>query len=86
MQEVPEGGYPDPAPDVAQALLAFDTAFSSVVDGLQAAWAGGGNDALNSAIGNMFSLAALALPLYAMTVPGTQETYGPTFEYVPSAS
>jgi hypothetical protein len=86
MQEVPESGYPDPAPDVAQALLKFNTGFSSVVDGLQAAWAGGGNDALNDAIGDMFGLAALALPLYTMTVPGTQETYGPTFEYVSSAS
>jgi hypothetical protein len=82
MQEVPEGGYPDPAPDVTQALLAFNTAFSAVIDGLQAAWAGGGNAALNAAIGNMFGLAALAKPLYEMNVPGTQDTYGPTFEYV----
>jgi hypothetical protein len=82
MQEVPEGGYPDPAPDVATALVNFNTAFSAVIDGLQGAWAGGGDAALNAAIGNMFGLAALAKPLYEMTVPGTQDTYGPTFEYV----
>jgi hypothetical protein len=86
MMEVPQGGYPDPAPDVAKALHAFNAAFSSVVDGLQAAWSGGGNDALGNAIGTMFGLEALAVPLYATTVPGTQETYGPTFEYVTPAA
>jgi hypothetical protein len=81
MQEVPAGGYPNPAPEVAQALTSFNTAFSSVIDGLQAAWSGGGNDKLNDAIGAMFGLAQYAQALYAMPVPGTQETYGPTFEY-----
>jgi hypothetical protein len=81
MQEVPAGGYPDPAPDVAEALATFNTAFSSVINGLQSAWSGGGNAALNDAITAMFGLAEHALPLYTMTVPGSQETYGPTFEY-----
>jgi hypothetical protein len=82
MQEVPKGGYPDPAPDVARALLDFNKAFTAVIDGLQAAWESGSNDDLNKAIGTMFGLAALAGPLYEMPVPGTQDTYGPTFEYV----
>jgi ferritin-like protein len=86
MQEVPKGGYPAPAPEVANALLAFDAAFTSVVNGLNAAWTGGGNDALNAAIGTMFGLEQLAAPLYEMTVPGTEETYGPTFEYRASGS
>jgi hypothetical protein len=81
MQEVPKGGYPDPAPEVAQALVAFDVAFTSVVNGLDAAWKSGKNDALNDAIGTMFGLGKLAEPLYELTVPGTEETYGPTFEY-----
>ena len=82
MQVVPKGGYPDPDPEVATALLDFNKAFSAVVDGLQNAWKGGGDDALNDAIGTMFGLAPLAQKLYAIPVPGTQETYGPTFEYV----
>ncbi len=86
MQEVPRGGYPDPAPEVAQALLAFNVAFTSVANGLKAAWKCGDNDALNDAITTMFDLAQLAAPLYEMTVPGTQETYGPTFEYRASGS
>jgi len=86
MQEVPKGGYPDPAPEVVQALAAFNDAFTSVVNGLQAAWNSGENDALNEAINTMFGLAQLAAPLYEMTVPGTEDTYGPTFEYRGSGS
>jgi hypothetical protein len=86
MQEVPKGGYPNAAPEVAQALLGFNVAFSSVVDGLRAAWTSGDNDTLNDAIRTMFALGQLAKPLYAMTVPGTEQTYGPTFVYAPSAS
>jgi hypothetical protein len=84
--EVPAGGYPDPAPEVVAALSAFNASFSSVVDGLQSAWSGGGNDALNNAIGTMFSLGGLAQTLYAIPVPGASEVYGPTFEYVPSST
>jgi hypothetical protein len=84
MQEVPKGGYPSPAPDVSQALFAFNVAFSSVVNGLKAAWRSGDNSVLSDAIGTMFSLGQLAKPLYAITVPGTEKTYGPTFEYAPS--
>jgi ferritin-like protein len=84
MHEVPRGGYRDPAPEVAKALLAFNDAFTSVVNGLNAAWTGGGNNALNDAITTMFGLAQLAAPLYEMTVPGTEKSYGPTFEYLAS--
>jgi hypothetical protein len=86
MQEVPKGGYPAQAPEVTQALLAFNVGFTSVVNGLQAAWRGGDNLALNDAIATMFDLQQLASPLYEMTVPGTEETYGPTFEYRGSGS
>lgn len=88
MQEVPKGGYPDPPQAVAAALLAFNQAFSTVVDGLDAAWRSGNQTDLDTAIGQMFGsqtapgLADLAAPLYTMTVPGTQLTYGPTFEYL----
>lgn len=85
MQEVPEGGYPDPPPEVAEALLAFNKAYSSVVDGLDAAWKNGKDSDLDHAISDMFAdLATLAAPLYEMAVPGTQSTYGPTFEYLQS--
>ena len=91
MQEVPEGGYRDPAPDVARALQDFNEAFSSVVDKLQDAWNGGGNDALSNpktgAITAMFGdLGSFAGKLYDMPVPGTKYTYGPTFQYVPAPS
>ena len=85
MLEVPHGGYQDATPEAARALGAFNTSFSSVVDGLQCAWSGGGNDALNNAIGSMFGLGGLAAKLYAIPVPGTSAVYGPTFEYVGAA-
>jgi hypothetical protein len=86
MQDVPKGGYQNLSPEVVQALLAFNVGFTSVVNGLQAAWKCGDNIALNNAIGTMFDLGQLAAPLYEMTVPGTAETYGPTFEYRGSGS
>ena len=55
MLEVPEGGYDDPPPNAVDALNAFNSAFSSVVDKLQLAWTanapGHGDHALDDAIG-----------------------------------
>ena len=85
MQEAPEGGYSDPPTEVRQALEAFNGAYSSVVDGLDAAWRTGANSGLDAAIDEIFAdLGRLAAPLYEMTVPGTTYTYGPTFAYIQS--
>jgi hypothetical protein len=80
MMEVPAGGYHNPAPPVRKKLDAFDAGFTAVVENLDTAWANGAQHALDDAIAGMFELAGLAEPLYGLAVPGTSQTYGPTFE------
>lgn len=86
MMDVPAGGYVDPAAPVTEKLDAFNARFTSVVQNLDTAWANGDDRALNDAITGMFDLYGLATPLYGFTVPGTSQTYGPTFELDPQAS
>jgi hypothetical protein len=80
MMEVPAGGYHNPAPPVTRKLDAFNAGFTGVVKNLDTAWANGQEHALDNAITGMFELAGLAEPLYHLAVPGTSQTYGPTFE------
>src|SRR5205823_967519 len=83
MMEVPAGGYANPAAPVRKALDAFNACFTTVVRKLDEAWSKGDAKALNAAITGMFELGGLAAPLYGFTVPGTSQTYGPTFEFDP---
>lgn len=71
---VPQGGYLD-----LPASKNFDTAFSQLIAGLQDAWAGGGENALRTAIGIMFQLYGLASPIIATPLPDGSGNYGPDF-------
>lgn len=74
VSKVPPGGYPD--------LLAskkFNTAYSQLIAGLQNAWAGGGEQALDMAIGIMLQLYDLAAPIIAIPQPDGSGNYGPDF-------
>lgn len=71
---VPQGGYPD-----LPASKKFDTAFSQLVMRLQNAWSGGGENALNAAIGIMVQLYGLAKPIITTPLPDSSGNYGPDF-------
>jgi ferritin-like protein len=71
--KVPAGGYPG-----VQAVEAFDTSFSTLIQQLNSAWSGG---SLGPAIGTMFGLYDLAQPIVQTPLGGGQN-YGPDF--VPS--
>jgi hypothetical protein len=80
---VPAGGYREEEvhPDVALLLRQFDHAYTNLLDELQHAWQGGGQAAMWRAIPWMFALKEPARGLMAITIPGTQQTYGPNFRY-----
>jgi hypothetical protein len=76
--QVPLEGYPD-VPDAQ----AFDKQFSVLIADLENAWAGAGSpQSLNDAIGAMFGLYGLALPLIQKPLPGGGGNYGPDFKPV----
>jgi hypothetical protein len=76
---VPQGGYPE-----LPASKKFNTAYSQLLAHLQDAWSGGGQDALNAAIGTMFTLYPLAAPIVATPLPDGSGNYGPDFIPVPA--
>ena len=84
MAPVPEGGWPKPPPNVASLLQQFDAAYSSIIDGLQAAWENGSQSDLGKAIGEMFTLSGPAVQLMQIALPGGGGNYGPDFVYTPS--
>ena len=79
MSPIPKGGYVNPSPSTAQALLAFNQTFTTVLTGLQTAWATGSEDALGNAIGTMFQLQPLAAALMQIELPDGSGVYGPDF-------
>ncbi|MFF7633207.1 ferritin-like protein [Kitasatospora sp. NPDC008050] len=83
MGVVPAGGWPSPSTEVAQLLGEFDETFTSVLDGLQGAWAGGDPGALDAAVGAMRALEKPALALMDIPLPGATGTYGPQFRPLP---
>jgi len=81
MAPVPAGGYPNPSATVAAALQNFNLTFSSMLEGLQAAWANGSEDALSTAIRIMCQLKSKAVALMNMPLPdGSGNVYGPDFQ------
>ncbi|MFG2307374.1 ferritin-like protein [Streptomyces sp. NPDC048566] len=79
MATVPAGGW-DAPPDEARRLLdAFDSAYASVLDSLDAAWADGDTGSLMTAVRGMGRLESPAVELMEMPIPGTPYTYGPQF-------
>lgn len=72
--KVPPGGYPD-----LLASKTFDATFAQLIQKLQDAWSGGGESALEAAIGLMFQLNVLAAPIVATPLPDGSGNYGPDF-------
>ena len=78
--EVPKGGYPNPSPEVAKAMEAFNSKFAELLSFLDKAWATGNSDMLNKqAINTMFKLPTLAQAVMAIPLPNGQGYYGPDF-------
>ncbi|GHG89171.1 ferritin-like domain-containing protein [Streptomyces lanatus] len=79
MAPVPVGGWRNPPTHVAQLLFRFDAMYSTVLDSLDAAWAGGGSRALRAGIHTMRGLEHPAVELMETPIPHTRSTYGPQF-------
>jgi hypothetical protein len=79
MARVPDGGWVRPSEPVQRLLDRFDTTYTTVLDSLDAAWAGGGNRALGAAVHAMRALEEPAVRLMETAIPGTRSTYGPQF-------
>lgn len=79
MARVPAGGWDSP-PDEAQRLLSsFDSAYTNMLESLDAAWADGDASSLTAAVRGMGRLESPAVELMEMPIPGTRTTYGPQF-------
>ena len=79
MAPVPVGGWPHPPVHVGQLLFRFDATYSTVLDGLDAAWSGGGHRALNAAMHAMRALEDPAVELMETALRYAPGTYGPQF-------
>lgn len=80
MAPVPVGGWPNPPAPVQQLLHRFDATYSTVLDTLDAAWAGGGHRALGAAVHAMQGLERPAVELMETRIPyASGSTYGPQF-------
>lgn len=73
--DVPPGGYPGVSG-------AFDKLYSQMLQQMEAAWATENGD-LKPAINTMYKLEPQAKTLMSTPIPGTQQTYGPSFLWVP---
>ena len=80
---VPAGGYRDDevSDEVAAWSRQFDHAYTNMLDALQSAWETEGQAALWRATEWMFALKEPARALMAISIPGTDFTYGPSFRY-----
>lgn len=83
---VPKGGYQqsDVTPEVWSALRGFDEAYTTLLDGLQSAWAHGNQSSLVHGIEQMFRLTTLGREIMQYEIPGTGERYAPCFRYLRS--
>ncbi|MFE0253890.1 ferritin-like protein [Streptomyces sp. NPDC059010] len=80
MAPVPVGGWPSPSAEVQVLLHRFDATYSSVLDTLDAAWAGGGERTLKAAVHSMHGLERPAVELMETRIPyAPGSTYGPQF-------
>ncbi|WP_265582684.1 ferritin-like domain-containing protein [Streptomyces ferrugineus] len=79
MAPVPAGGWRNPPAHVGGLLFRFDAMYSTVLDSLDAAWAGGGHRALGAGIHTMRGLERPAVELMETAIPNTRSTYGPQF-------
>ncbi|MEV8433584.1 ferritin-like domain-containing protein [Streptomyces chartreusis] len=79
MAPVPVGGWRNTSAHVGGLLFRFDAMYSTVLDSLDAAWAGGGHRTLGAGIRTMRGLEKPAVELMETPVPGGRGTYGPQF-------
>lgn len=77
MADVPPGGH-------GEVTLAFNCAYSAMLDDLHHAWATGSDSSLGAAIGAMFPLEQLAVALMQQPRPDGPGNYGPDFRYIPA--
>ena len=84
MAEVPPGGYrkADVTAEVSEKLDAFDQAYTTMLNQLQAAWQTGTPSALTQAISTMRDLGDLATALMQIPIPGGKGNYGPCFRLI----
>jgi hypothetical protein len=78
MARVPAGGWHRPPAPVRQLLIHFDTLYTTVLDTLDMAWAGGPH-ALDVAVRAMHRLETPAVELMEIPIPDAHGTYGPEF-------
>ena len=84
MAPVPVGGWPNPPVRVQQLLYRFDANYSTVLDRLDDAWAGGGHRTLKAAVHAMHGLERPAVELMETGIPyAPGHTYGPQFRALP---
>jgi hypothetical protein len=76
MAEVPPGGY-------GAVTLAFNSAYSHMLDLLQEAWTTGDERTLSAGVAAMFQLEGLAVALMQKPLPDRPGSYGPDFRYIP---
>ncbi|MFE9454449.1 ferritin-like protein [Streptomyces sp. NPDC006739] len=79
MAPVPPGGWTNPPARVRQLLDRFDATYHALLHGLDDAWAGGGQRALNAAVHTMRGLEHPAVELMETPIPHGRGTYGPEF-------
>ncbi|MBT2419313.1 ferritin-like protein [Streptomyces sp. ISL-22] len=79
MAPVPAGGWPSPPTHVQQLLFRFDATYSTVLDRLDAAWAGGGPRSLHTAVHAMHALERPAVELMEIGLSYAPGNYGPQF-------
>ncbi|MFF4086093.1 ferritin-like protein [Streptomyces nigra] len=83
MAPVPAGGWPRASVHVGGTLFRFDAMYSTVLDSLDDAWAGGGHRSLGAGIRTMRGLAQPALELMETPLPDRRGNYGPQFHALP---
>ncbi|MER5936163.1 ferritin-like protein [Streptomyces sp. NPDC001928] len=79
MAPVPVGGWRNTPAHVGGLLFRFDAMYSTVLDSLDAAWAGGGHRTLGAGIRTMRGLEKPAVELMETGLPSGRGTYGPQF-------
>ena len=79
MARVPAGGWHRPPTPVRRRLIEFNTAYTAVLDTLDMAWDSDGPGSLDVAVRAMRRMETPALELMEIPIPGTDQTYGPSF-------
>jgi hypothetical protein len=78
--QVPAGGYSAAAfPDRPAAMEKFDASYAQLIQELESAWSGGGDDALGTAINTMFDLSTAAAEIVSVALPDGSGNFGPDF-------